>query len=243
MSELDNRIHRFADFSLVPARRVLLRGDAPVAVGSRAFAILLALVERAGSVVPARELMRIAWPGVVVEEANLRVQIASLRKLLDGGAGTPRAIDTVPLQGYCFVLPVETQSLDKVPAPVERLCRYDLPVELATTVGREETVDLLVQALSAHRLVTVTGPGGIGKTTVALAVARRSLAAFRDGARFVDFSPIQDPHLTGPTLASRLGIGVLSDDPMAGLLEHLSGKQVLLVFDTCEHVIEAGAVL
>ncbi len=238
-----DRIYRFGAYCLVPRQRVLLLENEPVPIGSRAFAILVALVERAGSIVSAPELIRIAWPGVVVDEANLRVQIGSLRKLLGGGTSKRRTIDTVPLQGYCFVMPVEQVSARSSEPPVEATHEHNLPAELTTTVGRQETVGLLSEAVSSRRLITITGPGGIGKTTVALAVARRCLSQFLDGARFVDFSPISDPQLVTTVVASKLGIGALSEDPMAGLLAHLTGKQLLLVLDTCEHVVETIAVL
>jgi DNA-binding winged helix-turn-helix (wHTH) protein len=98
--------YTFGAFRLVPKERKLLLADQPMQLGSRAFEILVVLVERAGMVVPADELMRLVWPGIVVDEANLRVQLGSLRKVLARGEGGRSAIETVPLRGYCFVLPV-----------------------------------------------------------------------------------------------------------------------------------------
>ena len=233
--------YAFGTFRLVPQERKLLLANEPVHLGSRAFAILVALVERAGTIVSADELMRLVWPGVTVEEANLRVQLGSLRKALARGDGGRGAIETVPLRGYCFVIPVFQTAGPAYSASGE--AEHNLPTSLTQTVGRTGVIELLVQSLASHRLVTILGPGGIGKTTVALAVARQSLPQFTDGARFVDFSALSEPRLVASALASALGISVLSEDPLTGLIAHLRGKPLLIVLDTCEHVVEAAATL
>jgi DNA-binding winged helix-turn-helix (wHTH) protein len=165
--------YAFGAFRLVPQERKLLLANEPVHLGSRAFAMLVALVERAGTTVSADKLMRLVWPGVTVEEANLRVQLGSLRKALARGEGGRGAIETVPLRGYCFVIPVARTAGPANSASGE--AEHNLPTSLTPTVGRTEAIELLVQSLASHRLVTILGPGGIGKTTVALAVARQSL--------------------------------------------------------------------
>src|SRR5262249_24405407 len=114
---------------------------------------------------------------------------------------------------------------------------------LTPIIGRSDSIALLSKSIADHRLVTVLGPGGIGKTTVALAVARQSLPSFADGVRFVDISSLVEPRLVASVLASTLGIGVVSDDPLAGLLAHLRGKKMLILLDTCEHVVDAAADL
>jgi DNA-binding winged helix-turn-helix (wHTH) protein len=232
----------FGAFRLMPKERKLLLADEPVHLGSRDFDVLVVLVERAGLVVAADELMRLVWPGVTVDEANLRVQVGSLRKALARGEGGRLAIKTVPLQGYCFVQPV-IRSDAELTAVSNPEAQHNLPGPLTQIVGRDDAIELLSKSLASHRLVTVIGPGGIGKTTVALAVARGSLARFVDGARFVDFASLAEPRLVGSALASAFGIGVLSQDPIPGVLAHLRGKQMLLVLDTCEHVVEVAAAL
>jgi predicted ATPase/DNA-binding winged helix-turn-helix (wHTH) protein len=236
-------LYRFGTHCLIPRQRLLLSGNEPVHIGGRAFAILVALVERAGGVVSAQELLRIAWPGVVVEEANLRVQIGTLRKLLENKAAKGRVIETVPLQGYCFVAPVERIAGEAAERPAIEAIRHNLPAEPTSTVGRDETIETLVEVIGRRRLVTITGPGGIGKTTVALAVVRKCMAGFPDGVRFVDLSPITDARLVPTALASALDMAVLSEEPVAGLIAHLSGKRLMLVLDTCEHLIEAVTLL
>ncbi|HKE41684.1 MAG TPA: winged helix-turn-helix domain-containing protein [Casimicrobiaceae bacterium] len=234
--------YAFGAFRLIPKQRKLLLADEAVQLSSRAFDILVVLVEHAGSVISANELMRLVWPGVTVDEANLRVQLGSLRKALARGEGGRHAIKTVPLQGYCFVLPVVRSDVE-LAAQANAEAQHNLPLPLTQIVGRGDAIELLSKSLSSHRLVTVIGPGGIGKTTVALAVAHRCQAHFVDGARFVDFSCLSEPQLVAGTLASAFGIGVLSQDPLAGLLAHLRDKQMLIVLDTCEHVVEVAARL
>jgi len=232
----------FGPFRLVPMEQKLLLADEPVQLGSRAFALLVALVERVGSVVSAEELMQLVWPGLTVEEANLRVQLGSLRKALSRAEGGRHAIKTVPLKGYCFVLPVVRSDV-ALPIPAVAEIRHNLPLPLTQVVGRNDAIELLSKSLDSHRLVTVIGPGGIGKTTVALAAARSALTRFRDGACFVDFSSLSEPRLVESALASALGICVLSQDPIAGVVAHLRGKQMLLLLDTCEHVVAAIAAV
>ena len=234
--------YTFGAFRLVPKERRLLLESEPIHLGSRAFAILAALVERAGTIVSAHELMRLVWPGMTVEEANLRVQLGSLRKVLARGEGGRQAIETVPLRGYCFVLPVVQSKAGLAIRPTVE-AEHNLPTLLTKTVGRDAAIELVSKSLATHRLVTIIGPGGIGKTTLALAVAHRSLALFAEGARFVDFSSLSDPRLVASALASALGICVLSENPLTGLLTRLSGKRMLILLDTCEHVVDAAAAL
>jgi predicted ATPase/DNA-binding winged helix-turn-helix (wHTH) protein len=233
----------FGQFRLLTRQRALLLGDEPMRLGSRALAILVALVERAGTVVSSDELIAEAWPGLVVEEANLRVQMGLLRKVLARGEGERRAIKTVPLAGYCFVLPVTRRVIDASAVVVKHRCEHNLPNSLAVMVGREEVIELLAQSVANRRLVMIIGPGGIGKTTVAHAVARRCLPMFKDGIRLVDFSSVGDARLVASALSSALGVGTLADQPLAGLLAFLRGTHMLILMDTCEHVVDATAEL
>ncbi|WP_394835965.1 helix-turn-helix transcriptional regulator [Pendulispora rubella] len=238
----------FGNFRLAPESRSLLLGDEPVRLGTRAFDILRLLVERAGATVTAEELLAQVWPDVVVEETNLRVQVGALRKVLARGEHGQNAIETVP-RGYRFALPVA--AISSTPPSVNEAWEsasgehvlHNLPALLATTVGRAEAITLLTDSLAKQRLVTITGPGGVGKTTVAIAVARRCLGRFSDGICFVDLAALSTPNLVTSALASALGIGVLADEPLAGLLSHLRGKHMLLLLDTCEHVVESVAAL
>src|SRR5258708_24998215 len=108
----------FGPFVLNPAQRVLLRGDRPVRLGSRAREILICLVERAGTVVSKNELIKRVWPQTVVEEGTLRVHIASLRKILGEGRTQTRYVENVTGLGYRFVATV-TRAAERDSAPSE----------------------------------------------------------------------------------------------------------------------------
>ncbi len=235
----------FGPFRLLPVQRTLFEDGRPLRLGSRALDILIALADSAGELVSKDELVARVWPKTFVEEANLRVHIAALRKALgDGQAGT-RYIMTVPGRGYCLVAPVERlDEKDSLAAPyAEAEQTHNLPAPLTRMIGRAEIVAALAEQLLQRRFVTVVGPGGIGKTTVALAVADRLIASYADGVRFVDLTPLTDHRLVPNVLAFVLGFAVHSEDPVSALTSYLRHKQMLLVFDSCEHVIEAAAPL
>src|SRR5215813_4894031 len=235
----------FGPFRLLPARQLLLDGDEPVHLGSRACEILTALVERAGQLLSNQELMRRVWPNTFVEDGNLRVHVAALRRALRDGQAGNRYITNVPGRGYCFVAPVDMREATEETVPVPRVVERptDVPVPLAHVVGRSDIVPALAAQLKLHRFVTVLGPGGIGKTTVAVAVANGLLDSFRDGVRFVDLAPLTDPLLVPSALAAQLGVGIRSDKPLTSLIAFLKEKELLVVLDSCEHVIEAAAIL
>jgi predicted ATPase/DNA-binding winged helix-turn-helix (wHTH) protein len=232
----------FGQFRLSPRQRLLLRDDNPVPLGSRAFEVLVALVERAGELLDRDALTARAWSGVTVEESNLRAQITALRRALaEGGSGESYVV-TVPGRGYRFVAPVARSTSDPVHAPAAHRS-HDLPVRLTRPIGRADVVAMVSGRLQRGRFVTIIGPGGIGKTTVALAVAEKLVAAYKDGARFIDLAPIGDPRLVPSALASALGVAIRSENPYPALTAFLRDKQVLLLLDNCEHVVEAAATL
>jgi predicted ATPase/DNA-binding winged helix-turn-helix (wHTH) protein len=233
----------FGPFRLYPERKLLLDGDRPVRLGSRALDLLIALVGSRGELVGKDDLVRRVWPDTFVEEGNLRVHLAVLRKALGDGRDGARYIVNVPGRGYQFVAPVTRIAAGPEAISDAPMSDHLLPASLVHIVGRDETVASLAAQLRDRRLVTVVGPGGIGKTTVALAVAEAAGSAYRDGARFVDLSPVTDPRLVPSALASVLGVAITSQNPLPGIVAHLADKEMLLVLDNCEHVIEAAAAL
>lgn len=235
----------FGPFLLSPSERVLKKGDQPVKLGSRAFDILLVLVQQAGEVVGHKELLATVWPGVFVEEVSLRVHIAALRKALDTGEAGARYIINVPGRGYSFVAPTSREQVESSDpaADISLKALYQLPPRLTRMVGREETVHELCQKLMAERFVSIVGPGGMGKTTVALAVAHTLLIDFRGAVCFVELGPLSDPQLLAATVASAFGLPVQSQDPIPGLVAHLRGKRVLLILDSSEHLISQAAAV
>jgi predicted ATPase/DNA-binding winged helix-turn-helix (wHTH) protein len=232
----------FGSFRLFPAQQLLLEAEKPVRLGSRALDILSVLVEHAGEVVSKDELMNRIWPHTFVEECNLRTHIAGLRRALGDGQAGRRYIANVPGRGYRFVAPVGTSE---GPDPANfRLTPADtphnLPAPLTRMIGRDAVAGALSVQLPRRRFITITGPGGIGKTTVAMAVADRLMTNYPDGVWFVDHAPITDPMLVAGRLAAVLGIGT-SRKPMPEITAAVRDKRMLVVLDSCEHVTEAVA--
>lgn len=235
-----NHAVRFGAFELRPRQRVLLRDGAPCRLGDRALDILLALVERAGEIVPAEALVARVWAGVHVDDSALRVHLSALRKVLD-----ERTIITVAGRGYSFVatLTVIADATATAPAPTaSALDSGALPVALTAAIGRATDVEALARALDEHRLVSILGPGGIGKTTAALMTGRR-LEAQGQTVRFIDLTPADPAAPLAGLVAAGLGVPMRSADPLAELTGALRGRDLLLVLDNCEHVIEAAALL
>ena len=235
----------FGPFRFFPARQLLLEGETPVRLGSRALELLAALVERPGELVSKDELTRRVWPNTVVEESNLKVNVAALRRALGEGQPGRRYIATVSGRGYRFAAPVEraepeTPSMRQGTAAGRA---HNLPASSTRTIGRADTIHALFRLLQQHRLVTIVGPGGIGKTTVALAAAETRIAAYRHGVWLVDLALLADPQFLPSAVASALGLKIHSENVLAWLTACLRDKQMLIILDSCEHVIDAAASL
>jgi predicted ATPase/DNA-binding winged helix-turn-helix (wHTH) protein len=234
----------FGPFCLLPAAHLLLEGDTPVHLGTRALDILIALVDRSGELVTKGELFSRVWPGLTVDEGNLRTQIALLRRGLRDGQAGARYLMTVPGRGYRFVASTSTERpphIALLASPVESAS--NLPTRLTRLIGRTDAVGDIVGRLGRHRFVTIIGPGGIGKTSVALAAAEQVAASYQDGIYVVDCAPLLGASLVARKLASTLGLEIAADDPTRGLVAFLRNKRVLIVLDCCERVVEAAAVL
>ena len=225
----------FGPFRLYPQQRVLLEHDRPVRLGSRAFDILVTLIAHAGATVAKADLMARVWPDTVVEEANLRVHVAALRKALRDGAGG-RYIDSVAGRGYTFVAPV-SDSAPPVPATNLPACP---PPPAGALFGRAADVATVVRQMTAHRLVTLVGVGGVGKTALALTVARQLAARLPCCA--VDLAAASEPGAVPGVLAAALGLSA-GADPLPPLLARLRAQPLLLLLDNCEHVVDAVAAL
>jgi predicted ATPase/DNA-binding winged helix-turn-helix (wHTH) protein len=232
----------FGPYRLFRSRKVLLEHNRPVALGSRAFDILIALVERSGEVVSKNELMKYAWPGLVVEENNLRVHVAAIRKILGDGQGNARYILNVAGRGYSFIAPVSLADEEAAVGEARSAVADGLPGPVTHIVGRDEVISAVVAQMSKQRHISIIGPGGVGKTTVAVAVALQ-LKQSGLAIRFFDLSVIKDPSLVISTLAAMLGISAFTEDPTSNLIAYLRDLRLLLVFDNCEHVIASIAVL
>src|SRR5215471_7400090 len=232
----------FGPFRLFPARQLLLEGDSPVRLGGRPWDLLIALVEQAGQVITKEALSARLWPNIVVEEGTLRVHVAALRKALRDGQQGQRYIANIVGRGYAFV--GEVVATDEPEPDHDPIAPPPMPLlSMARLFGRAEVVETLSTRLAQQRLITITGPGGIGKTSVALAVADRMRPGLPDGVCVVDFAPLADSKLVPTALASALGIGVVSENPLPSLVALLRSRDMLIVLDNCEHVIDAAALL
>jgi predicted ATPase/DNA-binding winged helix-turn-helix (wHTH) protein len=241
----DSDVFLFGPFRLIASERLLLNGTTPVALGGRALDILITLVEQAGEVVRHEDLVKRVWSDVIVESTSLRVHIAGLRKALGDGRDGARYITNVPSKGYCFVASVQRsrQGLPLATSSAGRITAETLPERLGRMVGRDETVEGLRAAVISRRFVSIVGPGGVGKTTVAIAVAHALEVEFRGSVCFVDFSAIQDATLLIAAVASAVGCLEHTQESQQRLLAFLSDKRILLVLDSCEHVLESVALL
>ena len=235
----------FGPFELFPAQRLLVRCGKRVPIGGRAFDLLVVLVGRAGQVVNKDELTAAVWSGIFVEGSSLRKHIAELRKALNEDRSEPRIITNVPGRGYCFVATTTTRPPPEETAPIPggATPQRFLPRLVGRVIGRDALVTGIAANISQRPLVTAVGPGGIGKTTVALSVATIVGERFADGIVFVDLTAVGDDRMVPGVVAAALGYITRSDDPVAELSALLYEKHLLLVLDNCEQVIEAAAGL
>jgi predicted ATPase/DNA-binding winged helix-turn-helix (wHTH) protein len=232
-------------------RQLWVEGSA-AKLGARAFDVLLALYDRRDRPVAKNELLDVVWPGVVVEENNLQVQISTLRKLLG-----PAAITTIPGRGYQFTASgvvgadaVADRMRDVMssaapwPAEAERTpFTGNLPDDLPPLFGRDGDLAVLRALVDRHRLVSIVGAAGIGKTALAQALAHGERAAFDDGVWLIELAPIGDAALVVPTVADPLALQLGADAQPKDLAERLRGANCLLVLDNCEHLLQAVAEL
>lgn len=232
----------FGPFQLLVRGRLLTRDGNPVEIGARALDLLIALISSPYEVVSKADLIARVWPDVIVEEGSLRFHMNGLRKALGDGKDGARYIATLPGRGYCFVAPVSgPDPPSEAPSPHFR--HANLPCRLNSMVGRDEDVQRLSTHLKTHRIVTIVGAGGVGKTTLAMAVGHELREVFGGAVLFVDFGMLSDPDLAAPAVASMLELPVGSGDARAGLMAYLRDRHVLLILDTCEHLIDSVAML
>src|SRR5262249_3582086 len=231
----------FGPFCLAAAERLLTRHGAPVELGARALDILIALVSTPNEAISKKELLSRVWPDVTVGESSLRFHVASLRKALGDGKDGARYITTLAGRGYCFVAPVSRSDAEAAAAVAAEFRHANLPGRLAGLIDREDDLQKVAARLEATRFVTVVGAGGVGKTTLAIALGHQLVEAFAGAVLFFDLSLLSDPELVTNTVASMLGLSVQSDDATQNLIAYLRDKRLLLILDTCEHLIEAVA--
>jgi predicted ATPase/DNA-binding winged helix-turn-helix (wHTH) protein len=240
---------RFGPYVLFPGRRRLECSSVEVSLGARSFELLVLLVRSAGHVVSKSELLAQVWGGVVVDESSLRVHMFTLRKALsqppEGGG---EWIVNVPLRGYTFCGQVSAAHIDSSdqgfdqPAghPLRFFTAGQLPRGVAL-VGRSDELRCLAHLLAHSCLVTIVGPGGIGKTSLAIAAAREWVAKQHGIVAFVDLAAAVDQSQVLAALGAAVGVGPDLNGTVDSLRTHLAHRSTLLVLDNCEQVVDVLA--
>jgi predicted ATPase/DNA-binding winged helix-turn-helix (wHTH) protein len=230
----------FGPFSLVASERLLTKDGVEVELGGRTLDLLLRLVARPNEAVGKQELMAAIWPDVTVGDGSLRFQMTNLRKALGDGRDGARYITTLSGRGYCFVAPIAragSPSASQIPMI------GNLPSRPAL-VGRDDELADLVDLLARERLVTIIGPGGVGKTRLAIAGGQRSAADYPDGVWLIDLAPLSDPSLVVSAVATALELGRSETALSAAIVVSvIRSRRLLLILDNCEHLVGAAAEL
>ncbi|RDJ98049.1 winged helix-turn-helix domain-containing protein [Paraburkholderia lacunae] len=238
----------------LPRREMFVDGQ-PVRLGSRAFDMLAVLIAANGALVSKSEILRRVWPDTIVEENNLQVHMSALRKVLGESRGL---IQTVSGRGYRLMVPEPTtvhgagadrgagaHDIDDVDDVVrEPIVPNNLPSSSSALIGRDKAIKDVALALESARHVTLVGAGGIGKTRLAIEVARSLLGYFPDGVCLVPLASASDPRSVLAMFATSMGVnpatGPLS---LARVCKELGERRVLFVLDNCEHVLGPAAEL
>jgi predicted ATPase/DNA-binding winged helix-turn-helix (wHTH) protein len=250
----------------VPARAVW-RAQERVSLTEKELELLLLLVANPGVALERERIIAHLWPDTVVEDGNLSVHVSRLRRALGDTEPTRRYIETVPQWGYRFIAELTqaalapTKALEGGPANTRA---WELPAQTTAFVGREQELSRILTLLSNPeiRLVSILGPGGVGKTRLALEVCRRvspqssslerdaaagrerGAAVFDDGVRFVSLAALDAAPLLGSALAQALGVALLPGaDVLVQLADALSGREVLLALDNFEQLLASAPLI
>jgi predicted ATPase/DNA-binding winged helix-turn-helix (wHTH) protein len=225
----------FGRHCLISERRSLRVDDQELTIAGKAFDVLVTLIERRDRVVLKDELLELVWPGRVVEENNLTVHIAHLRKILGSGV-----IATFSGRGYRFIAPVKEMMIPPTSVAIRERASVltNLPARAAALIGREAELAQVASLLETHRIVTLTGAGGIGKTRLALEVARQASMGHTGGAWLAELGSLARGDLAPSAIASALHLDIAGRaEPLDGLIWALQSRGILLILDNCEHLI------
>ncbi len=229
-------------------REVRVRG-LPVPIGGRAFEILHVLIRSSGRLVTKDELMDCVWPGAIVTDNLLHTHVVAIRKALgpfrellktESGRGYRLLGDWTPVAQGLARLPTGPRRT----GPTEQSRVSNFPASSTRLIGRGDALQRVRELISAYRAVTLTGTGGIGKTALALEVARGLVDDFPDGTWLVELASCSEPALVPAAVANALGlglgIGAVSSETVA---RAIGPKKMMLVLDSCEHLVDAVATL
>ncbi len=248
-------IYESGDYEADFGRRELRVRGAMVPVGARAFEIIETLVQSAGQLVTKDELMHQIWPGAMVGENTLQVHISAIRKALgprrsmlktESGRGYRMlgSWTARPDTGRAYADTVRTYPVEVAPEPVSaEPVQGNLPLAASKLIGRDNVLRKVRDLLSAYRVVTLTGAGGIGKTTLGLEAARLASPDFLGDVWLIELATLSDPGLVSVTVASVLGLDLANAASSDALARAIGGRRLLLMFDNCEHVIDAAATV
>jgi predicted ATPase/DNA-binding winged helix-turn-helix (wHTH) protein/Tfp pilus assembly protein PilF len=243
-----NLVYACDQWEIDLGRRELRSRGIPVPLGGRAFEVVTVLVQSATELVTKDHMMERVWPGAIVGEGTLHVHISAVRKAL----GQDRAmLKTVSGRGYRLLGSWTPQqrggSAPPVYSPLTRTSgappANNFPPLITRLVGRAAACQFVRDLVSAYRVVTLTGPGGIGKTALAIKAVRYLLPNFEDGGWLVELASLSDPGLVPSTVASTLGLKLAGEISADSVARAVGGRHLLLVLDNCEHVIDAVANL
>ena len=244
--------YRFGEFEVDVAAYELSRGGQRLSLARQPMELLLLLLERRNELVSHEEIATRLWnPNVFTDlDAGIRTAILKIRRVLSDPSESPKFLETVPGKGYRLITPVEAvahvlPATAAAPAePHSDAHRHNLPAELTSFVGRRKELVELHRLLASSRVLSLTGAGGIGKTRLAVRLARDLVREFSDGAWLVDLTSLSVSDLLPQTIARAIGI---REEPLRSVLDTLVDKlrhrELLLVLDTCEHLISACAEL
>jgi non-specific serine/threonine protein kinase len=219
----------FGNFRLDTSRQSLLRDGETVSLSPKALAVLSYLATRPGRMVSKEELLEAVWPDTYITDAVLKVRMLEIRRALNDDAGQPRFIETAHRRGYRFIASVASTNL---------------PVPISSFIGREREIGEIKRSMANVRLLTIRGPGGSGKTRLALQVARESAQDYPDGVWWVSLTSVSSADMLPQAIAVALGVREQPGRAMLQtLIHHLRNLELLLVIDNCEHLAAACAAV
>ena len=232
--------YRFDSFELRPGRQLLRDGN-PILIGSTALEVLRLLVKARGDLVTKEELFEAVWSGVVVVENTLHQHVRAIRKAL---GDQDRLITTVSRRGYRFSGTVQEVAVDSWEASDELGRPPALPVQPTPLIGREDELAAIELLLRSHRCVTLLGPGGVGKTRLALEIAQRRIDGRVENVYLAELAAVTEGDNVAAAIATSVGLSGPSAMPLLARIRHaLRDTVALLVVDNCEHLIEATAAV